>query len=87
MIEFAKRETCTHVLYACTHYPLVADVFTQVAKELSYQGEFVNPAKCVESKVPHVHGSVSHQDVFVTTKNTEVFKKYSGNHTVFVFDL
>ena len=44
------------ILLGCTHYPLIADVFTAVANELGRQCTFIDPADAVAMDVLHLHG-------------------------------
>lgn len=87
IVLYAQEHGCDSLLYACTHYPLVADVFEDVAYKLKYQGDFINPAVSVVLKVPHLHDDHSHEDVFITTKDTPVFRTYTGNASILVVDL
>jgi glutamate racemase len=77
IILFAKEMHATHVLYACTHYPLVDIEFKQKAAELGWAGMFVNPAVYVAQLVSEwkLHGDKQIQ--FEASLKTRVFKKYS----------
>lgn len=51
VIEYAKTVEATHILYACTHYPLIDDLFQKVKNEVEWRGELIDPsiyvARCV----------------------------------------
>ncbi len=47
----AKENKCTHILYGCTHYPLVSDVFMKGKEVHEWSGEFIDPALYVAKEV------------------------------------
>ena len=50
-LESFSGEDFTHVLLGCTHFPLIAHVFTQVLRDLSLQASLVDPASAVAEEV------------------------------------
>lgn len=72
---FAKLMNVTHILYGCTHYPLVHSVFLRAAKEVGWNGEFIDPAHCVAQTVASWNLSGNNNLAYEASKETEVFKK------------
>ena len=68
----------THIVLACTHYPLVLDVFKKEALQQGWVGEFVDPALCVARRVERWNLCGSRKITFETSKETEAFREYSG---------
>lgn len=50
-IKYAQSTMATHIVYGCTHYPLVASLFVEVKEKLGWCGEFVDPAVFVAEEV------------------------------------
>jgi glutamate racemase len=66
----------THILYACTHYPLVNGLFEKEAKRVSWIGSFVDPAHYVAVSVMDWKLGGDAKTIFETSLETEVFKEY-----------
>lgn len=79
IIEFAVNGKATHILYACTHYPLVNDMFTREALRFlpSWTGVFVDPAHYIAESVEEWNIVGDGTTSFETSLETEVFKDYS----------
>ena len=50
-IIYAQEVRATHVLYGCTHYPLVHELFLVVQEKVGWKGDFVDPANYVAEEV------------------------------------
>lgn len=50
-IEHAIEVRATHIVYGCTHYPLVHALFSEVQTRLGWKGEFIDPAVYVATVV------------------------------------
>jgi glutamate racemase len=76
VLTHASEVRATHILYACTHYPLVHDLFVEetVAKNLSCI--YVDPAQYVAEKVQAWNLEGNGYVVCETSKETEVFTHY-----------
>lgn len=72
---YAKMVHATHILYGCTHYPLVHDLFLETANEVDWKGFFIDPAQYVARAVDAWRLCGTDDIVFETSKETEVFKK------------
>jgi glutamate racemase len=82
IVVYAKSIHATHILYACTHYPLVDVGFKQKAAELGFAGMFVNPAVYVAELVTGWNMQGSRQIRLETSLETEVFKEYKNKYSV-----
>lgn len=68
----------THVLYACTHFPLVDELFKEEARRQKWPGEFINPAKALSEETHNWRLEGSRALTFQTSLETPVFKDYSS---------
>ena len=50
-IHYGKVVGATHIIYGCTHYPLLHDVFLRVKEKIGWPGEFIDPAIYVAEEV------------------------------------
>ncbi len=50
-IVYAKEVGATHILYGCTHYPLVHQLFFMVQKEVGWHGDFIDPSIYVAEEI------------------------------------
>lgn len=50
-VQYAKEVEATHIVYGCTHYPLVHRLFVIAQEKLGWEGEFVDPALYVAKEV------------------------------------
>jgi len=76
IILIAKEKEVTHVLYGCTHYPLIHNVFQKCADEMNWKGIFVNPAESVAEAIKE-WGVLGNRNInFETSKETEAFNIY-----------
>lgn len=48
---YAQEVGATHIIYGCTHYPLVHTLFLLVNAKVLWQGEFIDPAIFVAEEV------------------------------------
>lgn len=76
VLHFAKRVQGTHVLYACTHYPLAHDLFTERASILGWDGGFVDPSEYIAIQVKAWKLEGGKHSLFTTSLETEVFRNY-----------
>lgn len=76
VILFARDIQATHIVYACTHYPLVDGIFKARALFLGWDGSFIDPAVYVAEIVKHWNLQGSHLSTFMTSLETPIFKEY-----------
>ena len=76
IISYAISVSATHILYACTHYPLVHALFKEVADSHRWYGIFVDPAEYVARKVAAWCLEGNHATRFETSLETEVWREY-----------
>lgn len=50
-VVYAKSVDATHILYGCTHYPLVHDIFVLAQEKYDWNGDYIDPAKYVAEEV------------------------------------
>lgn len=48
---YAKEHDVTHVVFGCTHYPLIERLFIEVKEKVGWQGEFIDPAAYVAQEI------------------------------------
>jgi glutamate racemase len=75
IIIMAKEIEATYIVYGCTHYPLVHDVFQKCANDMNWCGKFVDPAKYVAEAIREWNVSGTKVIKFETSKETEAFKR------------
>ena len=66
----------THYVYGCTHYPLISHVFETCAKEIGWNGIFIDPAVFVAEKVKKWNLVGERRISFETSLETETFTNY-----------
>lgn len=72
-ISYAKDEGVTSVIYGCTHYPLIHELFIEVQNILGWKGEFVDPAMYVAEEVK-TWGLVGEKKLYpYSSKDTPAF--------------
>ncbi len=74
----ALAADATHIVYACTHYPLVDEVFQEEAKESRWNGKFIDPATQLAEEMQKWNLQGENQTLFETSLETDVFKDYSS---------
>lgn len=74
-LMFAKFFDATHFVFGCTHYPLVRDTFVACAKEIGWNGVFVDPAEHVAQEVAMWNIVGQKMLTCEASKETEVFLK------------
>lgn len=74
-LEYAQLVGVTHVLYGCTHYPLIHQVFIQAKVLTAWEGDYIDPALCVARAVEVWKLSGEKRCSFESSKETEVFKQ------------
>lgn len=77
-LQYAKEVGATHILYGCTHYPLIDDVFRDCAKKIGWKGEFVDPSLYVGQAVTLWNLVGNKETFFETSEITPVFKELSS---------
>lgn len=78
-IEEAISCRSEYMVYACTHYPLVDEIFKEEAAKRDWNGTFIDPAVQVAEEVEKWKLRGSGETLFATSKETPVFKRYSSN--------
>lgn len=80
MIMFAKKVKATHILYGCTHYPLIDYLFKRCADDMNWKGSFVDPSLYVVEAVS-VWGLKGGKNIdFQTSKKTKIFVQMSNDY-------
>lgn len=72
----AKNNNATHILYGCTHYPLVDKIFQEQAQACGWHGIFIDPAEYVAKQVESFHLKGNSSSYFETSLETKVFSDY-----------
>lgn len=81
-IIYAREKNVTHILYGCTHYPLVDAVFKRCAKDFEWDVTFVDPAVYV-GKAVNIWGLEGEKStVFEASEVTDAFKKLSNKYAI-----
>ena len=78
ILDYAHDVKATHILYACTHYPLIHDEFENYKNSLGWQCEFIDPAVYVAQAVEDWNLKGEKSISFQTSKITPVFKNYKN---------
>lgn len=74
----AGAPDASHILYACTHYPLADELFKEEARRQNWGGEFIDPAASLSEEIKKWQMNGSRQLVLETSLETPVFKNYSA---------
>jgi glutamate racemase len=81
-ILYAKKVGATHLVYGCTHYPLVDEIFKHCAKKNGWSGAFVDPACYVGEAVAKWNLLGARETFFeaseVTTPFSTLASSYNG---------
>lgn len=80
IIRNAKEVGATHIVYGCTHYPLIHSVFQKCADEILWAGVFIDPAKYVAQAVSEWNISGSNLITFESSKETEAFIRHRDSY-------
>ncbi len=72
-IVYAKEHNVTHIVYGCTHYPLVERLFNEVKEKVTWGGEFIDPAVYVAQEVKSWNLSGEGSFVPYSSKDTPAF--------------
>ena len=80
IIAIAKKVHATHILYACTHYPLAHEYFLEAATLQTWSGVFIDPAIYLGQIISNLAITGKENSIFETSLITEGFvrcvKKY-----------
>lgn len=76
ILNYAKEINATHILYACTHYPLIHDEFVKSNNKIGWEGVFIDPSIYVAKVVSGWNIEGNKEIIFQSSKNTGVFDKY-----------
>ncbi len=79
---YAKDVGATHVLYGCTHYPLVDNIFKKCAKKIEWDGVFIDPAVYVGDVVAKWNLEGKKNTFFEASEVTEEFRLLSDNYAI-----
>lgn len=74
-VKYAHTKGVTHIIYACTHYPLIEGVFKDAKELVGWQGQFIDPAIYVAQVVTHWNITGSRSFLPYSSKDTAVFIK------------
>lgn len=50
-VQYAKDVEATKIVYGCTHYPLAHQLFLEARDQITWRGEFIDPAVYVAQEV------------------------------------
>ncbi len=81
-VMYAKEVEATHVLYGCTHYPLIDDIFKKSAKSIDWGGTFIDPAIYVGMAVSDWKLDGRKNTFFEASEVTEEFRTLSDNYAI-----
>jgi glutamate racemase len=70
---YAKEHHVTHIVYGCTHYPLVERLFNEVKEKVAWDGEFIDPAVYVAQEIKAWNLSGDGSFVPYSSKDTPAF--------------
>lgn len=76
----AKENNATHIVYGCTHYPLVRNVFQSCANDIGWNGTFIDPAKYVAQSVSEWNIFGNNLVTSESSKETEAFIRYRDSY-------
>lgn len=76
VLKYADQVKATHILYACTHYPLVDSLFKEETKIKGFSFQYIDPAVYVAYQVKKWNLKGNKQIIYKTSKETDIFKKY-----------
>ena len=74
-IVFADSIKATHIVYGCTHYPLISTLFEEVKEQIHWLGEFIDPAIYVAEEVKKWNLKGESSFVPYSSKDTPAFIK------------
>ena len=77
IVEYAREHNISHILYACTHYPLIHNLFLKAQEMISWSGEFIDPAQYVREAVKSWHVEGKKSCIYYTSKETDAFARFS----------
>ncbi len=75
-VEYAKSHDATHIVYGCTHYPLIHDIFKEVGDEYGLDVAYIDPADAVKEEVKQWHLVGDRKFYPHASKDTPAFIKY-----------
>lgn len=80
VVSYAKEIEATHILYACTHYPLIHNMFENVRNELKWFGIFIDPSIYVSEAVNKWNLTGEHKINFETSLTTVAFEREKSKY-------
>ncbi len=78
----AKELGVTHIVYGCTHYPLIDTVFRRCAEDIEWNGDFIDPAKYVAEAVSQWNLEGERNTFFEASEVTEPFRTLSEKYAI-----
>ena len=79
-ILHAKKVDATHIVYGCTHYPLVDEIFKDCAKKNDWNGVFVDPAYYVGEAVAKWNLLGGRETFFEASEVTKPFSQLASTY-------
>ncbi len=73
VILYALNVQADSILYACTHYPLVHNLFVDSAKRNHWDGLFIDPAAYVGEIIKNIDIKGESSSSFISSKSTKAF--------------
>lgn len=80
MILYAKEIGVTYIIYGCTHYPLIDDLFKLCANDMNWRGDFIDPSVYVAEAVSKWNLQGSNVTDFQASESTNIFIDMSNNY-------
>jgi glutamate racemase len=72
-MQYAKAIEATHIIYGCTHYPLIHDLFLYAGDSVKWKGLFIDPAVYVVKEIEQWNIKGSKKFYPHSSKNTKAF--------------
>lgn len=72
-VRYAASVGATHILYGCTHYPLLHELFLEAQEKIKWEGTFIDPAVYVAEVVKKWELQGERKFIPHTSKDTPAF--------------
>lgn len=75
VLTYALEINAETILYACTHYPLVSDMFISLATNYGWNGEYIDPAFYLGKNIQKLRIQGESRSNFQASLHTQAFLK------------
>jgi glutamate racemase len=75
-IHYAVEVSATHIVYGCTHYPLVHDLFMLSKEKFGWNGDFIDPSMYVAEDIKKWNLQGERKFYPYSSKDTPTFIKH-----------